>query len=73
MQGDHEELRIFLKNRLIPSRFNQELLKRREYISFYRKFPIKNAGHLIWRRRSDDHHFAKFVGHDPTSPRVPPV
>ena len=25
--GDHEELNVLLKNRLIPSRFNQDLLK----------------------------------------------
>ena len=25
MRGDHEELKIFLSNQLIPSRFNQEL------------------------------------------------
>ena len=43
IQGDHEELRILLKNRLISSRFNQELLKRREDINFSRKIFAKNA------------------------------
>ena len=32
--GDHEELKIFLSNRLIPSRFNQELRNKKEYIDF---------------------------------------
>ena len=73
MQGDHEELKILLQNCLISSRINQELLKRREYIGFYRRSPAKNTGRLIQWRRWDGHDFMKSVGHNPTSPPFPPV
>ena len=35
--GDHEELKILLKNCLIPSRFNQELRKGEKYIDFNKR------------------------------------
>ena len=73
MWGDHKELRILLKNRLIPSRFNQELLYKGGKTPFYRKFPAINVGLLIRRRRSDGCDFAKSVGHDPMSPPFLPV
>ena len=44
MQGDHEELKIFLQNHLISSRFNQKLGLQRKNIGFYRKFNLKNRG-----------------------------
>ena len=44
--GDHEELKIFLSNCLIPSRFNEELRKKREYIVFKGDFCPKIA--IVW-------------------------
>ena len=66
--GDHEELTILLKNRLIPSRFNQELLYTGGRTPLYRKFSTKNVGRLIRRRRIDGRDCAIVVGHDPTIP-----
>ena len=34
MQGDHEELKTFLEICLIPSRIDQKLRKKEEYIVF---------------------------------------
>ena len=46
-RGGHEELRILLKNLLIPSQFNQELIYKRGRIPFYRRNRREN------RRPSD--------------------
>ena len=43
-QENHEELKIFLQNRLISSRFDQKLGLRRKNIGFYKKFHRKNCG-----------------------------
>ena len=43
MQGDHEELRILLQNRLISSQFNQELGLQMKNIGFYKKFHPENC------------------------------
>ena len=42
--GDHEELKILLKIYLITSRFNQELLRKREYIGCYKEIPREKYG-----------------------------
>ena len=44
MQGDHEELKIFLQSRLISTRFNQELGLQKKNIGFNKKFHPKNYG-----------------------------
>ena len=44
MQGDHEEVNIFLQNCLISSRFNQKLGLQRNNMGFYRKFHRENHG-----------------------------
>ena len=43
--GDHEEFKISLSNRLIPSRFNQELRRKAEYIVLYQGNSTSNVGH----------------------------
>ena len=45
--GDHEELKIFLSNHLIPPRFNQELKEKREYICFKRRTSALFKSRLI--------------------------
>ena len=44
IQEDHEELKIFLQNCLISSRFNQKLGLQRKNMGFYRKFQHENRG-----------------------------
>ena len=44
MQENHEKLKIFLKNHLLSSRFNQELSLQRERTSIYSKLNRKNRG-----------------------------
>ena len=46
--GDHDELRILLKNRLIPSWFNQELSYKEEEHRFIGNFPRKMWA--VWLR-----------------------
>ena len=67
--GDNEELMILLKNRLISSRFNQDLLYKGGRTSFYGKFSAKSVAHLIRRRRIDGRNRTIIMGHDPTIPR----
>ena len=43
-QENHEELKIFLENCLISSRFDQKLGLQRKNIGFYRKFHCENRG-----------------------------
>ena len=45
--GDHKELKILLKNCLIPSGFHQELRKEEKNIDFLKEIPARNAGCLI--------------------------
>ena len=47
MRGDHEELRILLKNCLILSRFNQELFYKEEEHRFIENFLTKIVDRLI--------------------------
>ena len=68
-QGDHEELRILLKNHLISSRFNQDLLYKGGRTPFSRKFLAKSVGRLIRRRRINGRDRAIIMGHDPLIPR----
>ena len=42
--GNRDELKIFLKNCLIASRFNQELNLERKNIGIYKKKPTENSG-----------------------------
>ena len=44
MQGDHEELKIFLQNCLISSRFSKKLGLQKNNISFYKKFYREKCG-----------------------------
>ena len=44
MRGDHEELKILLKNHLIPSRFNQELTKEEKIHQFLKGNFRENFG-----------------------------
>ena len=44
MQGNHEELKIFLQSRLISSRFNQELGLQKKNIGFNKKFHPEKRG-----------------------------
>ena len=46
-QGDHKELRIFLNNHLIPSRFNQELSYKEEEHHFIGEIAAKITDRLI--------------------------
>ena len=64
--GDHEELKFFLSNRLIPSQFNQELSLQRDIASIYREVCVKlvdrgprRGFHSVWFQPSD---CAKSVG-----------
>ena len=41
--GDHKELKILLQNRLISSRFNQELRIHKKNIDIYKGFPRKKC------------------------------
>ena len=43
-QENHEELKIFLENCLISSRFDQKLGLQRKNIGFYRNFHRENCG-----------------------------
>ena len=47
MQENQKELKIFLQNHLISSRFNQELSLQRKNIIFIVNFIAKIADHLI--------------------------
>ena len=60
--GDHEELKIFLSNHLIPSRFKQELRKTRENTSFLKGIFAQKSRSFDpvdrwnwWPWSSDDH------------------
>ena len=64
-QEDHEELKIFLQNRLISSRFDQKLKYKGRTSEFIRKFRAKNADRPIRWRQIDGHDCAMIVGHDP--------
>ena len=44
IQGNHEELKIFLQNCLIFLRFNEKLGLETKNIGFYRKFHPENCG-----------------------------
>ena len=54
--GDHKELKIFLSNRLIPSRFNQELRTKENTSFFYKRISARNVGRPFDdKRRAVDH------------------
>ena len=46
-QENHEELKIFLQNHLISSRFNQKLSYKDRRTLFYKKFSMKNVDRLF--------------------------
>ena len=66
MQGDREELKIFLKNCLIALWFDQKLRYKGKNIDFYKKKSAKIADRPIRWRPIDGCDRAMIVGHDPT-------
>ena len=62
---DHEELRILVKNCLIPSRFNQEFFYKDKEHSFIKHFPQKSETVRSDEEQLDGHDRALKVSHDP--------
>ena len=70
MQGDHEELKIFLQNCFISSLFNQKLSLQREEHLFIRKLMQKTRAVQFAEEILEGHDRAKMMAHDPAIPRL---